>query len=140
MKKIILISVLCLLAGVSGATFELDDPTQPDENANTGKTISFSGKQPKTTAEHVIVPQGVDLIQPIIENNKCIGFSADQSEIAADGSSGSLTLTSYVGPVISTTNCPVTGSGDKGDLKITLIEINDGRLVWVDSSRILRTK
>ena len=140
MKNLILITMLCLLATVSQATFEIQDPTQVDEDAKTSKPISFLNKDSKAGVTKVIVPMGVELIQPTVESNKCIGLAADHSEIKADGTSGSLTVETYMGVVVSTTDCKLTGSDDESDLNISLIETTQGRLIWVDSSRLLKAR
>ena len=136
MIKFVLPVVLCLLSGVVGATFELKDPAQPDEDAKTGKPIKYLNKDTSVAVKNVIVPASVELIQPDIENNKCVGFSSDPSELNADGSSGSLTSKTYIGKAISSTKCPAPGSSKT----FTLVQTSDGRLIWVDSSRLLDAK
>ena len=140
MKHFALIILLCLLSGLSEGTFEIEDPIkllEEDEKARENKT---PGKVPVASVKKIIVPPNVNLITPDIENNKCVGFSKDASETKADGTSVSYTVKTYLGVIRDTTECPVADTGATTPLKVALIEIDDGRLIWLDSSKILIIK
>ena len=64
MKRLALIAVLCLLTGLIEATFELDDPSRPDEDA---------GQDVKVDATMV---QGGVLQQAVGDFNAAIGYLA----------------------------------------------------------------
>ena len=140
MKHFALIFLLCLLSSLCEGTFEIEDPIkllEEDEAALENKT---SGNMSKASGKKIIVPPGVNLIVPNIENNRCVGFSQDASETKADGTSVSFTVKTYLGVVLKTTECPVAGSTVNTPLKVALIEIDDGRLIWLDSSKILEIR
>ena len=140
MKHFALIVLLCLIPGLSEGTFEIEDPIkmlEEDEKARENKT---PGKVSKASVKKIIVPPNVNLIVPNIENNKCVSFSDDASETRADGTSVSYTVKTYLGVIHNTTECPVTDTGANTLLKVALIEIDDGRLIWLDSSKILEIK
>lgn len=140
MKHFALIVLLCLLSGLSEGTFELEDPTKIVEKDENELENENSNKVWNVSVEKVIVPPGVNLFLPNIENNECVSFSEDASETKADGTNVSFTVKTYLGVIRDTTECPVTELIADSRLKVALIELDDGRLIWIDSSKTLRIK
>ena len=139
MKHFCLIILLCLLSGLCEGTFEIEDPIKllEEDESLENKT---PGKGSKASAKNIIVPPNVNLIVPNIENNKCVSFSEDASETKADGTNVSFTVKTYLGVVRDTTECPAADTSADTTLKVALIEIDDGRLIWLDSSKIVKIK
>lgn len=140
MKHFALIFLLCLLSGLSEATFELDDPTVIDEEDENALENKNPEKVWKTSVEKVIVPPRINLFLPNIENNECVSLSEDASETRADGTIVSVTVKTYLGVILDTTECPVDDIIAETQMKVALIEIDDGRLIWVDSSKTLNIR
>jgi hypothetical protein len=140
MKRFALITAICLLASVSMATFELEDPARIVEDDETALANEASDPVLTGAVKKVIVPPGADLFQPTIENNECIDFSEDLSQTTADGKTVSYTTKTYLGVIRSTLECPLTDSGSGPSLKIALIAIEQGPLVWVDASKTIDVK
>ena len=140
MKHFALIVLLCLLSGLSEGTFELEDPTKIVEKDENELENENSNKVWNVSVEKVIVPPGVNLFLPNIENNECVSFSEDASETKADGTNVSFTVKTYLGIIRDTTECPVTELIADSRLKVALIELDDGRLIWIDSSKTLKIK
>jgi len=122
MKKLGLTIFLCLLTGMSWATFELKDPADPDN-------MVIKKKNDVTTAENgVIVPVGTPLYEPDIIQGECRGWQFDQTESA--------TKTTYMGFVIKTIDCK--NEQDGVSMLFAIVQIDRGRLIWVAKDKILK--
>ena len=136
MKRLFLMTVLCLLAGMSGATFELEDPAEElkefQNKTKVSKSVSKGGAENK-----VIVPPGANLYAPNITRGECDGWHFDESEAMPDDSNNmqSTTKTTYIGVTIKTIDCNNEAEGNS--LGLTLIQIEGRRLIWVESDRVL---
>lgn len=137
MKQLFLMTVLCLFAGLSGATFELDDPTDPVEDVNDNMKKLGRSASKMTAKEKFIVPAGINLYIPNIVKGNCIGWHFDESEINPDDSNNMqfITNTTYIGATIRTIECKNEVEGTS--LNLALIQTEGRRLIWVESDKIL---
>jgi hypothetical protein len=136
MNRFVLIIMLCSLAGTSGATFELTDPSQvpaPDIEDVSGEITFFSGD----VEEKVIVPVGTYLYAPEIIQGDCVGWLFDEPEAAMDTGNElpSKTKTTYAGVILKTLECKNKNTGEA--LRFALIQIETDRLIWVELGRVL---
>ena len=131
MKRLVLIAALYLLAGMSEATFELDDPAD-----YVGKTNNEAKGEPE---EKVIVPVGTNLYAPSIVQGECIGWLFDESETSLEDSIDKqfTTQTTYMGVIIKIIDC--NNEVDGGTLRFALVKVEKSRLIWVELDRVLST-
>ena len=136
MKQLILITGLCLLAGISGATFEIEDPSQPEKNAKSGTPMEAMASE-GLAEEKVIVPVGTELFVPDIMQGHCTNWRFDESEPAVSGNDEMqfTTRTTYIGVTIKTINCQNESEAEAR--RFALVQIERGRLIWVELNRIL---
>ena len=133
MNRLILIIALCLISGLSQATFELEDPAElvkePIEKKANPLFKNWRG------SKEVIVAPGTNLYTPTIENSQCQGWQADDSEPLPNDVTQKqhATATTYVGTLVSKVDC----QGDKGSKQFSLVRTNQGRLIWVESDKVL---
>ena len=131
MKRLVLITALCLLAGISGATFETDDPSDPDKNV--------INKVKGQVEEQVIVPVGSNLYAPRVVQGECEGWSLDESEVHLNDNNNEdfATRTTYMGFILKTIDCKNEMDGKV--LRLALVKVEKNRLIWVELDRILST-
>ena len=133
MNRFILIILMCFFTGLSEATFELEDPAEPGKRdiEETGKPL-FKGRRGDND---VIVAAGTSLYAPVIENRRCEGWQADESEPSANHANGtqSTTANTYLGTLVRKVDC----QGDHGSKQFSVISLDDGRLIWVESDKVL---
>lgn len=133
MKRFIVFLVLSLLPGLSVATFDLEDPAElVKEKIEKNEKPFFKNWRGE---KQVIVAPGTHLYTPNIENRQCESWQADQSEPSPNGANGtqSTTATTYVGKLVSKVDC----HGENGSKQFSVIKTNDGRLMWVESDKVL---
>jgi len=136
MKHLALIAVLCLLAGTSEGTFETKDPALPVENAANNEKAKPA--VPKGGVEvKVIVPVGTNLYVPNIVLGECDGWRFDESEPGmGEGSyAGFTSNTTYIGTIMKTIDC--INEVDGSTLLFALVQVENGRLIWVELERVL---
>lgn len=125
MKQLGLIVLLCMLTGLSGATFELEDPADPDklviEKKNSGAARAENS---------MIIPVGTPMYEPEIIQGECRGWHLDGS--------GSSTKSTYMGVIIKTIDCH--NEQDGTTMHFAIVQINQGRLIWVEKDKILSAK
>ena len=135
MNRLILIIVLCLFAGLSEATFELEDPAElVNEKIEKKENPLFKNWLGNGNNEVIVAP-GTRLYTPNIENRQCDGWQADESEPSPNdaNSTQSTTATTYVGELVSKVDC----HGEYGSKQFSVIKTADGRLMWVESDQVL---
>jgi len=125
MKQLGLFVLLCMLTGISGATFELEDPADPDkmliEKKNSGAARAENS---------MIVPVGTPMYEPEIIQGECRGWQLDGSD--------SSTKSTYMGVIIKTIDCH--NEQDGTTMHFAIVQINQGRLIWVEKDKILSAK
>lgn len=136
MKRLALIAVLCLLAGVSEGTFETDDPAPPFENAKKDARVKAAVQKGDVEVK-VIVPVGTNLYVPNIVLGECDGWRFDESEpgMDEDNYADFTTNTTYIGTIIKTIDC--INEVDGSTLLFALVQLEKGRLIWVELERVL---
>ncbi len=129
MKRLVLIAALFLFAGISHATFELDDPAE-----DVGQTNNEAKGEPD---EQVIVPVGTNLYAPSIVQGECEGWLFDESEYSLEDSNDKqfTTQTTYIGVIIKIIDCK--NEVDGGTLRFALVRVEKSRLIWVELGRVL---
>ena len=136
MKRLALMAVLCLLAGISRGSFEIDDPAKGYEKVDKPEKVIVA-----TPSENidvgVIVPVGTDLYAPIIEQGECKGWRFDDSEpfLDDDNNAHFTTQTTYIGILIKTIDCINEVDGET--LRFALVKTDLARLIWVELDRVL---
>jgi len=139
MKKIALTTLLCLLAGISTADFEIEDPAEimkeMIQEENTVEVVDID-----KISDEAIVPVGSKLYAPKFGNETCIGWRYDESEPSLSGGNenGYVTNTTYIGRVIKTIDCNNENNG--AILRLKLIRIDNSRLIWAKSDSVLTGK
>jgi hypothetical protein len=139
MKRIALICTLCLLTAVSQATFEMEEPAQMVEDFQKEQSEAFErGKLAADTAEaEVIVTANTNLYTPGIIEGECTEWSIDKSEPYLDENQQTqfTSKTTYIGRTIKTIDCTNPTEGES--LQLLLIKTRQGRLIWVESGKVL---
>jgi len=136
MKRLPLLMVLCLVAEISGGSFEIEDPAaELQEFINEAEKAAATSKP--GINKGVIIPAGIELFIPVIEQDLCKGWRFDESEPFADIKTGKhyTTQKTYIGDSIKTIRC--TAKPDNKTLELTLIRIDESRLIWVESDRVI---
>ena len=135
MKQLGLFVLLCMLTGISGATFELEDPADPDnmviEKKNSGAARAENS---------MIVPVGTPMYEPEIIQGECRGWHLDgsQSSTGNDDRSNASTKTTYMGVIIKTIDCH--NEQDGTTMHFAIVQVNQVRLIWVEKDKILSAK
>jgi hypothetical protein len=123
MLRILLFAIICLFAVSSNATFELEDPAEPGkENIKPREGSLFKKWQGK---DQVIVAPGTALYVLVIDNRRCTGWLPDESEPYLG--------TTYMGTLLSKIDC---SEGSEGK-QFTLVQTQQGRMLWVESGKVL---
>ena len=138
MRYFTLISILCLisiaLSTPTNATFELEDPADPDQQLEMEKKQKSFFKSTGKRYD-VIIAAGTDLYIPNIDGKACDGWILDKTEpwIDENDEAHYNTNKTYMGLSMKTIDCA------RGDdkLKLSLIKTDQGRLVWVESDKVL---
>ena len=136
MKRIALTTLLCLLTGITGADFEIEDPAEiMREMIQEKNAVEVIDNESVNSG--VIVPVGSKLYAPTISNEKCNGWRFDESEplLNDDDEIQYVTKVTYIGDVIKTIDCNNEVTGE--ELQFKLIRIEQSRLIWVESDRVL---
>lgn len=133
MNRLILIIVSCLSCGLAQATFELEDPAEvvkkPIEKKDNPLFKNWRGKK------QVVVAPGTYLYTPTIENSECQGWRAESSVVSPTDATMTQTMTTdtYVGTLVTVLDC----SGKEGYKQLSLVETDQGRMIWVESNKVL---
>lgn len=136
MKRLALMAVLCLLAGMSSGSFEIDDPAKGYEKVTEYSKVIVA-KPTEDGAVGVIIPVGTDLYAPIIEKGECKGWRFDDSEPYLDNDNNAhfTTQTTYIGILLKTIDCINEVDGET--LRFALVKTDLARLIWVELDRVL---
>ena len=128
------IIILCLVSTLANATFELEDPADPD------KQLEMEKKQKsifKSTGKRydVIITAGTDIYIPGIEQGACNSWQLDKSEpwTGADNQVRFSTHQTYMGFAMKAIDC--NNNGDS--LALSLVKTDKGRLIWVETDKLL---
>ena len=127
MKYFLLITVCCLLSVAAGATFELEDPADPD------KQLEMEKKQKPMFSRYanpgqVVIITGTDLFTPVVEEGECTGWRPHVTEPG-----GSQTMENLLGQVVKTIEC----NDDGVRLDLSLVNADEKGLLWVESGKLL---
>ena len=135
MKRIILITALCLLASQSEATFELEDPAEIVKEPISEKDKNSIFKKWRGKKE-VIVAVGTKLYIPNIEDGQCNSWRLNKTEPFQDENNQTryTTNTTYMGALVKTIECKNSG----GSMKFSLVQTSQDHLMWVESDKVLR--
>ena len=132
MKYFILGILLCLPVTVVYATFELEDPADPNKQLELEKQQKpIFGQSAKR--KQVIVNAGTALYLPVIENRECIDWHHDKSR--AMEPSGHKVGETLLGGLLKTMDC----KNDSGTLRLSLVQTEAYGLIWVETGKLLVT-
>ena len=138
MKRFILTTLLILASGLSGATFDIEDPDKiVQEDIKKASEAYEAAKESAASGEAVIVPTGTELFAPSIVDGACTGWRSDESEPGMNdtGDADSRTRTTYTGVTLKTIDC--NSEEDGRSKQLALVRVSRDRLIWVESNRIL---
>jgi hypothetical protein len=138
MNRLALVTAFCLCSGLCQATFEIEDPAEPGKeliNPANGKVFSLK----KSAKKDLIIPPATALYLPMIEQEKCHGWRLDESETYLNKDNQTLFGSSktYLGRSIKTIDCKDTNGTS---LSLSLIQLEDKRLIWVDTNKTLSSR
>jgi hypothetical protein len=108
----------------------------------TAAMVITACEQPTIHEEIVVVPAGTYFLKPNITDNECTSRDLAFIERTPDrlDPSGAImepiSFMTYEGIVHTVISCPSGNAEDEVE-QVALIELNDGRLVWVDKRKVL---
>ena len=132
MKYYISVILLCLLSTMTHATFELEDPADPNKQLELEKQQKPIFSQ-SVKRKQVIVNAGTSMYLPVIEKGECVDWRHHESETA--GPFAHQTRETLLGGVMKTVEC----TRDSGSLQLSLVATENDGLIWVETGKLLTT-